>query len=243
VVVAAPVYSWTGCYVGGNIGGHWGNDSFTVAADPVGWFVPASNAFINSFFPTTLKPSGVIGGVQAGCNLQTGGFLLGGEADANWLGGTASRILVAPPGVPIAAGDFMANSTEATFLSTLRARLGVTFDRALFYVTGGLAIGTIKTADSFAGGSGTLLASTDNRTTRTGGTVGGGFEYAFTGNLSAKVEYLYVNLGSFDTNIPSCPGCNPGSDITLYRNRFTDNIVRVGLNYKFGNYYAPVVTK
>jgi outer membrane immunogenic protein len=236
VVVA---HSWTGWYVGANVGGHWGRDSFTVSADPIGWFVPAGNAFINSFFPTTLKPQGIIGGMQTGYNWQINSVLLGFEADANWLGGSTSRVLVNTVTGLIAMGDFMANSTNATFLSTVRARLGVTFDRALFYVTGGLAIGTIKTTDSFGFVSGTIVAATNNTTTRAGGTVGGGFEYAFTDNWSAKVEYLYVNLGSFDTSIPSCLGCNPGSDITVHRKYF-DNIARVGLNYKFG---GPVVAK
>jgi outer membrane immunogenic protein len=232
------IYNWTGCYVGGNVGGHWGKDSITSTTDPVGWFASGA-AFIDGFSPTSYRPQGVIGGVQAGCNWQVNSFLVGIEGDADWLGGTASRTIVNTNNLAIALGDFMTNSTNATFLSTARARLGGTFDRVLLYVTGGVAFGTVKTTDSFGAVAGTSVATTTNTTTRTGWTVGGGLEYAFADNWTAKAEYLYVDLGSFDASIPSCAICAPGSDITIHH-KYTDNIVRAGLNYKLG---GPVAAK
>jgi outer membrane immunogenic protein len=225
----APVYSWTGWYVGGNVGGHWGTDKITTTTDTGGGFGPAGAAAIDAASPTSLHPDGVIGGVQAGYNWQVNSYLLGLEADADWLGGTASRTLT---GIPvIATGDFMTNSAEATFLATVRPRLGVIFDHALLYVTGGLAIGTVKTTGSFGHFGGTVVISSSNTTTRTGWTIGGGLEYALTQNWSAKVEYLYVDLGSFDTLLPSSPAGAP--DSTTVHNKYTDNVARVGLNYQF----------
>jgi len=242
-VAPAPVFTWTGFYVGGNIGGHWGSDKISSSTDPLGW-TPAGAAFIDSNSPATLNSDGVIGGVQAGYNWQAGSGVFGIETDANWLGGSSSRTWVSSGVATPAPGDFMHNTSQADFLFTLRPRLGVTMDRALLYVTGGYAYGTVKTSDTFSSFGGTTPASTSSTTGRSGWTVGGGLEYAYGNNWSAKIEYLYVDLGSFNSSIPSCAGCAVGSDITV-NHKYTDNIVRVGLNYKFGDPWgkAPVVTK
>jgi outer membrane immunogenic protein len=225
----APVYNWTGWYVGGNVGGHWGTDKITTTTQSGGGFTVAGAAAVDAASPTSLHPDGVIGGVQAGYNWQVNTYLLGLEADADWLGGTASRTLT---GIPVVAtGDFMTNSSKATFLATVRPRIGVVFDRALFYATGGLAVGTVKTSDLFAGFGGTVFKTTSDTNTRTGWTVGGGLEYAFVNNWSAKVEYLFVDLGSFDTVIPNSPAGAPDSHTVHHK--YTDNILRVGLNYQF----------
>jgi outer membrane immunogenic protein len=77
------------------------------------------------------------------------------------------------------------------------------------------------------------VSSTINTTYHAGWTAGGGLEYAFTDYLSAKAEYLYVALPAFDILIPSCSACAAGSDIVVHH-RFSDNIVRGGLNFRFG---------
>ncbi len=231
-----PLWSWTGFYIGANIGGHWGKDDITTTTDTGGGFGPAGAAAIDAASPTSLKPQGVIGGIQGGYNWQFGGGLFGIEADANWLGGSSSRTI--PPGVipVINPADFMIDTAKATFLGTVRARLGVVFDRVLLYATGGAAFGTLKTTDTFGHFGGTIVTTTSDTTSRTGWTVGGGLEYGFTNNWSAKVEYLYVNLGSFDTIIPGTVAGFP--DAIRVHHKYTDNIVRVGLNYRFG--YGPV---
>ncbi len=232
--VIVPSYNWTGFYVGANIGGHWGSDSITTTGDQLGFPGPG----LDALSPTTLKPEGVIGGIQLGYNWQVDPrWMVGIEADANWLGGSDSRALVYPGPLP-AAGDVLTNSTKANFLGTIRGRLGLTFDRALFYATGGVAFGSIKTTDSMCiqgcPGTAATFASADSTTNRTGWTLGGGLEYGFTPNWTAKLEYLYVDLGNFNTTIPSATGCIGGlvCDITIHH-KYTDNVVRVGLNYKF----------
>jgi outer membrane immunogenic protein len=113
-----PVYfSWTGCYLGANVGYHWGSDKITTTTTGP---VPADNAFIDSVTPTTLKPAGALGGVQGGCNYQASAFVIGIEADADWVGGTASRSLVfGPNAVGVNPADFITDATKATFPATV----------------------------------------------------------------------------------------------------------------------------
>jgi outer membrane immunogenic protein len=226
----APVSSWAGFYLGANVGGHWARDSITAAFDPVGWgaFAAAADA---GAVAGSMKSSGIIGGIQAGYNWQANNIVWGVEADADGVGGTASRTVASSP----FPGGFhlMSNSIKETFLATVRPRLGVVAGGALFYATGGLAIGSLKATD--ANVLGVLpadIATVTASGTRAGWTAGGGIEYSAWMNWTAKVEYLYVGLGTFSTSIPTCAACSPGSDITV-NHRYTDNILRVGLNYHF----------
>ena len=237
---AFVAYRWAGLYIGGSIGGFWGKDDITTTTDSAGGFGVAGAAAIDATSPTSIRPQGFFGGVQAGYNWQINDFLLGVEADANWRSASAERTI--PPGVipVINAGDFMFDSVKAAFLATFRARLGVVFNHALLYATGGVALGTIKTTDTFGHFGGTIVTTTSDTITRTGWTIGGGLEYAFANNWSGKIEYLYVDLGSFDTTIPSSlPAAAP--DAIHVHHNYTDNILRVGLNYRFG--YEPFENK
>ena len=140
---------------------------------------------------------GFVGGAQAGYNYQIGSFVVGLEGDIQYADfGGDDRFDFDGDG--ILDDDF--NTSD--WFGTVRARAGVAFDRALIYATGGFA---------FA----------DNAT---GWTVGGGLEYAFTNNLSAKVEGLYVNLDQDDNNFF-------GID-----NDAEFGVVRAGLNFRFGTY-------
>ena len=138
-----------------------------------------------------------------------------------------------------AASSAFSTSVRHSFLGTVRGRVGVVFDNWLFYATAGLAITDLRLSDSFGSFGNTVIAAINTSTTRAGWTAGGGFEYAFTYNLSAKVEYLYADFGTVEALIPSCVGCAAGSDITV-RHGFTENIVRLGLNYRFG---APLTAR
>jgi outer membrane immunogenic protein len=240
-VVAPVIFSWTGFYAGVSAGGHWDSDSITATADPVGFTAAAANPVaFDAAVPVTLHPQGFIGGGQVGYNWQTGNFLLGVEADASGLSGTATRTFTFAAGnaAGLATGDFVTDSTNARFLATLRARAGVTFDRALLYVTGGAAWGSVQTTDTFAGVSGTVVSTVNGTTNRFGWTVGGGIEWAFGYNWSFKAEYLYVNLGNFTQTTPAITGF-PSTDVA-FNHAYTENIARVGLNYHFG---GPVVAR
>ena len=184
--VYAPVFTWTGFYVGANAGYGWGN-------------VNAGTTFATRTV-TIGDTDGFVGGGQIGYNYQMGQFVLGLEADIQ--------------GADLKTGtNVFGDSVSTDFYGTVRARVGVAFDRILPYVTGGWAYGNVKTT---IGGVG----STDK--THTGGyALGAGIEYAFTNNLVGGVEYMYVDLG--EKNVFNS-GVKVGHDFS---------VVRARLSYKF----------
>jgi outer membrane immunogenic protein len=151
--------------------------------------------------------NGPLVGGTVGYNLQVGGIVLGVEGDFAWSGIKGSNAIVCAP----------VCETELTWLGTARGRAGYALDRFLPYLTAGAAFGEVK---------GTVTGVGSFTDTKVGWTAGGGLEYAFAGNWSAKVEYLYVDLGK-STCSASCSGANP-LDVT-----FDSHVVRGGLNYKF----------
>ena len=138
---------------------------------------------------------GFVGGAQAGYNYQIGSFVVGLEGDIQYADFGGDDDLILADGTVV-------GFDRSDWFGTVRARAGVAFDRALIYATGGFAF-----ADD-----------------ATGWTVGGGLEYAFTNNLSAKVEGLYVNLDQDDNSIFGID-----SDAEF-------GVVRAGLNYRFNTY-------
>ncbi len=151
------------------------------------------------------SPKGWNVGGTLGYNYQVGSIVWGLETDLAWSNVKGSN---STAGVTL--------TTENRWLGTFRGRLGYAADRFLPYITGGLAYGDIKASVD----PGALSASK----TKLGWTIGGGLEYAFLGNWTAKAEYLYVDLGRFDTGF--------AAPLTANVN-FKEHLVRVGLNYKF----------
>jgi outer membrane immunogenic protein len=229
-----PVFGWTGFYIGGNAGGHYGTDSTTTRTDAVGWGSTGA-ASIDILTPGSVKPTGFEGGGQFGFNLQFSSAVFGIEADAQWLGGSATRS-VTGFGAGVATGDLFTTTTQSEWLTTLRGRLGVAFYRTLLYVTGGGAYSFVNFTDSFGSFGNTSIGTVSNNSGVLGWTLGGGLEWAFTDNWTVRGEYLYVNFGSVNTSIPSCAACATGSDITV-THKYTESLARMGLNYKFGGMY------
>jgi outer membrane immunogenic protein len=150
---------------------------------------------------------GLVGGTL-GFNYQIGQTVVGLEGDLDWTnirGSTGSGICV--------GGTC---ETKNSWLGTVRGRIGYAFDRFLPYLTGGLAVGDIKATPVGLG------SSTE---TKAGWTLGGGLEFAVAGPWTAKVEYLYVDLGktTCETGV-----CGTPTDVD-----FRANVVRAGLNYRF----------
>lgn len=195
-VAPVPYFSWTGFYLGLNGGGGWGRSSH---AD--------SHFGINT---GTFDLSGALFGGTAGYNYQFGNAVVGleGDLDRAKITGTSATFV---PGV-----DY---SSYLQWLGTVRGRVGVSFDRFLPYVTGGLAIGNVK---GTINGPGTALSGD---TTQTGWTVGAGVEYGITPSLSLKAEYLYLDLA----------GSTPISGDNV---EVKSHIVRGGLNWRF-NWDGP----
>ena len=234
--VLAPVYSWTGLYVGANVGGVWAKDDVTWAANPAAFgagFTPVLNASGTG----GIEAAGVTAGGQIGFNYQVSPmWLLGVEADINYTDLSASRtVAVPPPGVP---GTFVTSTFESKWLATVRGRAGILATPALLlYGTGGVAFAEVKTSDfAFFAFDGSTNAAASS-TTRTGWTAGAGAEWGFAPNWSAKVEYLYVDLGSVRY---VSPNTLTAAATINHEHRVTENLVRVGVNYRFG---GPVVAK
>ena len=163
--------------------------------------------------PVTISPRGMMYGGTLGYNWQAGSLVYGIEGDysVSNVNGSAT------------CGVVLTCETENTWLATFRGRIGYAFDRFLPYVTAGGAYGNIRATLNPLG----LTASES----KFGYSFGAGLEYAFLSNWSAKIEYLYVNLGSFD----------PGFTAPVANNvSFSESIVRVGLNYKFS---GPVFSR
>ncbi|WP_414473489.1 outer membrane protein [Microvirga sp. M2] len=190
IVAAVPVFTWTGFYVGVNAGVGFNNGDDDLVFNPT-----------TTIFADSNNDASFVGGGQVGYNYQMGSFVVGVEGDLQWadFGSTTYDF------TGVGGGLYTRNSAD--WFGTVRARVGVAFDRALIYATGGWAF-------------------TDNRN---GWTVGGGLEYAITNNLSAKLEGLYVNLDSDDFTVPGVVGTFSTGDTDF-------GVVRAGLNYRFGTY-------
>jgi outer membrane immunogenic protein len=149
---------------------------------------------------------GLIGGT-AGYNWQLGQAVLGLEGDGDWSGINGSTTNSVCPG---------GCKTSNNWLATARGRLGYAADRWMPYVTGGAAFGDIKAS---------IPGFTGVDTTKAGWTVGAGVEVAIAGPWTAKLEYLFVDLGN-----AKCAVCGPSSPDNV---SLKENIVRGGINYRF----------
>ena len=247
VVVAAPVYNWTGLYVGGNAGYGWGriDTVYTSPGIPFGFLAVDQIASSANGSPG-LRPTGFVGGGQIGYNWQVApSWIVGGEADFNAF--ALKDTFNANLATPIAGPQITHTNVESNWLFTFRGRAGYAFDRWLVYGTGGLAVANVNFEQSNPYPA-FPLSSSDNfsaSTTRTGWTAGAGVEYIFVHNWSLKAEYLYVDLGSISGTSSTTGYANVAALVTHTHQTddFRANIVRVGLNYKFGYAAAPAVYK
>jgi outer membrane immunogenic protein len=221
----APIlFSWTGCYVGVEGGGAWGQGE-QIANGP-----PAPNASITG----GLSIKGGIAGGTVGCNIQMSDFVIGGEADFSWTNKRGSVNDVPP------FNFGSVSETREKWLDTFRGRFGYAIDRFMIYGTGGVAVaGTAISVTNPA--FGTVSRSMD----RTGWTAGVGGEFAVWSagafDVTLKVEYLHVG---FETkqyqNMPVVTAA--GTAFVARDTKLTDDIVRAGLNVKF-NWGGPVVAR
>jgi outer membrane immunogenic protein len=202
-VYAPPLsnYMWTNCYGGLNAGGIWSPSVDALRSNP------------GSF---------TVGG-QVGCNRAWSSFVWGGEADLQYTGLNGSRDEYAPDAS--VHQDF-----HSRWLATFRGRAGwLAAPNVYLYATGGLAL-VNNTATSSVTYNGTINNLSDS-TTHAGWTAGAGLEWMFTPQWSAKVEYLYVDIGHATNPLPIS-----NKELSSIFNRdlsFTENIFRVGINYHF----------
>ena len=221
-IAPTPAFSWTGFYVGADIGGSFGSTS--VHYDWTDW---------NSH---SLDTSGVLGGGYVGYNYQLNqNFVLGVEGDFQGSSASNSWSWVGSN----FAGDANVYTAEepANWLASINGRLGIAYDRALFYAIGGAAWGQGSApSPALRRRRCALRRLHQQAVTESGFDVGGGVEYAFTPNWVGRVEYRYYDFG----NVQPDPGWS--RPITPFREQTSVNTVRVGLAYLFSA-PAPVVAK
>ncbi len=256
-VVYAPVFTWTGCYLGINGGWIGSDESYRTGFAALGPQVPFDPRPTPADFDLLERSfssdeSGATAGGQFGCQWQWGSVVLGGEWDWSWSGleednNTLFAAFTAPSGAPFASRAEH-HHKQLDWFTTARARLGwAAWDRFLIYATGGVALGAYDayTKVQFFDNAGnpSLLYNGSYREKRIGWTAGGGFEWAFANNWTAKAEFLYLDFGSFDYISPSSGFGN--NDDSVWRTHIDaqEYVVRVGLNYLFHLGGPPVVAR
>jgi len=232
---AAPApFSWTGFYIGGHVGYGWADTDATIRPNSAGI---AFDAPVFNF-----SDDGAVGGGQIGYNWQFApNWLIGIEGDISATGiGSSSSATLTIGGVQFPPNGH-SMSYDIDWVATLRGRLGYTWDRSMLYLTGGFAWADVKGTSFTMLGGGLAVFPGSFSDTVSGWTIGGGWEWAFAPNWSARLEYLYYDLDgisgvSFNTP-PTLSTANTWNDTELH-------VVRIGVNYRFGDYgKAPVVAK
>jgi opacity protein-like surface antigen len=230
--VAAAVYNWSGFYAGVNAGAAWGSYDPATSTVPGGHLTrPANTSAVSGAGLQSINPKGFTGGEQYGYNWQSGSFVLGVEADLNYLhlNGAANSGAVAYPPNP---GNFFVVSSYAhsDWLLTLRPRAGYAANNWLFYATGGLAVTNIKGDFLFTDNFGATQSAAMNANSL-GYAVGGGVEWGATDRLSLKAEYLHIGFGR---TFAGQTASNISNQVFNQSEDLNANIVRLGLNYRFG---------
>ena len=191
---------WTGAYAGVDAGYGWGDTKPT--------FNAISTADVNY--------EGFVAGIDGGYNWQSGNLVFGLEGDASLSSIDGDEI--GPNRPCIIAG--IGCTADVNWFATGRVRMGFAVDRFMPFITGGVAVGGVKGTFDSPG----LACTCDVDDTTVGWTVGGGAEWAIDDRWSAKVEYLYVNLGK-----PSISGTNT----FVGTGDYDFSVARVGVNFRF----------
>jgi outer membrane immunogenic protein len=218
MVTAVPYFNWTGCYIGGHIGGGWGRKDFS--NDTSALFIPSGQTI-------GVDTSGVLGGGQIGCDYQfASSWVLGVAGDFSWAdvkGNTSD---------PFFANKNVAAKTE--WLATVTGRLGYSWDRWMIYGVGGGAWARDRYNATFTSSPGDF----QGRETRSGWVAGVGLEWAVTNNWSTKIEYNHYDFGTKTVDLTEPSLGTFSSDI-----KQRVDAVKVGINYRFGAGKAPIVAR
>jgi outer membrane immunogenic protein len=270
-VKAAPIpmapapFSWTGFYIGANVGGAWTNNNGGSDFGPLfpPFIVLAPQAAIPTLIPGQLdvlggggRRDGVIGGGQVGYNWQVNQFVLGVEADAvgtglNGSSASATRSFGPPILLATVNQTVTVDFGRIDWMASFRGRAGFAVNQALFYVTGGAAVAeiggsttTVVNGPGIAIPAGTFVATNGGDRTRWGWTVGGGIEWAFSQNWSVAGEYRHTDFGNRATtfDIPSGLAAAPIFATGTSSSRLTVDQATARLNYRF-NWGGPVVAR
>lgn len=235
---AGLAQDWSGFYVGAHAGYGWADwDGYigTTAGAPPGVTLPGVDSPDQS-----LSDEGFLGGAQVGFNWQLPSrIVLGVEADISWADIDASGTFDATSGASVWRKP---HDLSLDYFGTARVRVGYAAGNLLPYVTGGFAWGetsgdlAVEYIPPAPRVGGTSYASVDE--THFGWTIGGGIEWAVTKNISLKAEYLHIDLGTEDYLFKGTTyhGTPPEFETDSFKSELTVDTVRVGLNYKLGDF-------
>ncbi len=225
-VVAAVPYTWTGCYVGGHVGAGWDRTKFTDQSPGQLLAPPGASIGVNS-------DAGVLGGVQAGCDYQfAGNWVIGFGGDIAWtdIHGVANDpFFVGKNGAPVPI------STRTEAIASVTGRVGYAWDRFLVYGKGGGAWAHDKYSISNLNCI-LVTCNLNGSTDRIGWTAGVGVEWAFAPNWSALVEYNHYGFGNKGITFTD-PAV---AAVVVYNARQDIDVIKVGINYRFGGPGAVV---
>jgi outer membrane immunogenic protein len=243
---ASPVvigYNWQGYYVGANIGWSRASSDISWTPNPLGFLTVAPiGALLSDVGPitsassNTLSSNGAAGGIQSGYNWQWGNVVAGIEGDITFMNNNANLSSALPP--PAASFTSLSQSARLAWLLTVRPRLGYAWDNWLFYVTGGWATGKAVFSDALLPSDGGSIGTTMSREL-SGWTVGAGLEYGLVSGWTLKAEYLYTDLGS--TGVLIGPSVTSTANVVNTSHTMTDQIARIGFNFRFGGEHEVVV--
>jgi outer membrane immunogenic protein len=203
------VYNWSGIYIGGHLG--------------YGWADPAIMPLVGGPITNHPLPNGALGGGQIGINWQAGAWIAGLESDASWGNLDDTRVCT-----QVLTGLTISCRGAPKYFGTIDGRIGYAMDRVLWYVKGGAA----WSHEDFtqAGITAPVCTGTpcNGSVFQWGWNLGGGVEYAFAPNWSAKIEYKYMDFGHADTVTVT-----NGTMSNVFQLTKTIQTVELGLNYRF----------
>lgn len=231
---AAPV-SWTGFYAGVNAGGAWGQSrTDTSLGGQWGIETATLRSQFSGITSGELSPTGAIAGGQVGGNYQFGSWVVGAEADFDFLG-VKKVISTGTQPTSFAVTYNGARGIETNWVANFRPRLGYNFENnTLVYGLAGFSMSDVE------GSWGVVSSGAYNKVgkkddTLYGWTVGGGLEQAFGEHMSARLEYAYTDLGSFEydsTYVPGSTFTTPAYNEHIKQD-LSLHTIRAGLNYRF----------
>ena len=246
-------YNWTGAYVGANVGFGGGIDHYNtnISGANTTYAMNPNNPYDPAYYPQTSafnanasdgqRSNGVIGGVQVGYNYELGGcgclgayggyasnVVVGVEADFDGTGiSSGSALSSFASGFPFGYAQNVNVNSQLNYLGTVRGRVGYAFDHVLVYGTGGFAYGSVTSSVSAPAN---YIATTSSQF-HTGYVFGGGVEVAVTNNVLLRAEYLRAELNEKTISSGAIPYTGYNYNVT---ERPDVNIVRAGIDYKFG---------
>jgi outer membrane immunogenic protein len=241
-----PPYNWGGYYLGVNAGYGFGISNWSDVNNP-------GNSLIGGTTPPGTSTGnfdvrGLLAGATLGVNMQVDSVVFGVESDFDWSGvrgstTPANGFCNLPVSLTGVGAVGLNCETRSTWIGTARLRIGYALDRVLVYGTAGAAFGDVQAALTGTGFTGANPATGPFQSTlQFGWTVGGGVEVAIYEGWSAKLEYLFVDLGSAACNVQASCGIDafnvltgtitPANDRVL----FLDNIIKIGINYRFASW-------